>query len=211
MNASKKCNLIYWGTAGCGSRGIGSFIQRVGCDDFKNTEYDQLIGVECSHTHNVGIPEGYEDCDILAVVRNPYSLFVSRWLDESNDFEYEEVKNGFKDFVYNNQLWEYFGEGDFFFLHQWKETGRFPKYIIRMEHMEEDLNKVKVLKDMENFDEGIERFVKENIFKNGSKNDSYIGEHQNYKIYWTEEIADFFYVKMEEYFTTFNYDRDSWK
>jgi hypothetical protein len=210
LNASKNCNLVYWGTAGCGSRGISSFIYFIGCDDFLNTEEDKIIVKECSHTHNVGIPEGYEDCDLIAVVRNPYSLFVSRWLDEANDMDPEDVVKGFKDYVLRNQLWNYFGEGDFFHLHQWREVGRFPDYILRMEHFEEDLRKVSQLVEKELFEEGIQSYVRTNFFKNGSKYDEYIGEIQNYKKYWTKDIADFYYNKMEEYFTTFGYDKDSW-
>lgn len=211
MNVSKKCNLIYWGTAGCGSRCISSFIYSIGCDDFLNTEEGKIIGKGCSHTHNVGIPEGYEECDLITVVRNPYSLFVSRWLDEANDMVAENVVEGFREYVFENDLWRYFGQGDFYHLHQWKELGRFPDYILRMEHFEEDLRKVPQLVDKELFEENIIEYIRTNFYKNGSKYDEYIGEIQNYKKYWTEDIAEFYYNKMKDYFTTFGYDRDSWK
>ncbi len=92
---------------------------------------------------------------------------------------------------------------------QWKKIGREPDYIIRMEHMDEDVRNIPVLMSLPQVDKGLE-YISENRFKGENPKDEYIGNIQHYQKYYNQELADLVYNNLKEYFDYFGYDKDSW-
>lgn len=213
MNASKKRGIIWWGTAGCGSRSFQGFLVGSGIDDLINVPETCVVGSECSHTHAQGIPKGYENCKIICNTRNPYSRAVSSYLDEYVDLTRSWGGKPFKTWLKE----DYFNEErsqnvDHFYMLEWPEIGREPDYMIRMEHMEEDVRNCPPLMngDTERIEDAIESSLRRNNNKNENPHDEYIGNFQHFQKYYDQESADLVYTKLEEYFTKFGYERDSW-
>jgi hypothetical protein len=213
MNTSEKYKLIWWATAGCGSRTTSNVLYQIGIDDMYNHLQKCYDRRGCSFTHAQGIPDGCEEYKIICNTRNPYSRAVSTFTDEVNDEKVTDLKERFHQWLVER----YFDPEIFiqevgnFYMMEWKDIGREPDYIIRMENMEEDIKKLKFI----NFDslDNISVFdlIRNNIFKNGSLHDEYIGEFQNYKRFYNQENADLIYGKLKPYFEYFGYDKDSWK
>lgn len=213
MNASKKRNIIWWGTAGCGSRSFQGFLVGSGIDDLINIPVNCHVGVECSHTHQQGIPKGYENATIICNTRNPYSRAVSSYLDEYVDRERDWGGKKFKTWLKEEYFSGYrLNDIGHFYILEWDEIGREPDYIIRMEHMEEDIRNCPPLMvgDPERLEDALESTVRTNNHMNENPHDEYIGNFQHFQKYYDQESADLIYSHLEEYFTRFGYGRDSW-
>jgi len=213
MNVSKKRGIIWWATAGCGSRSFQVFLVSSGIDDLINVPERCTVGQECSHTHAQGIPKGYENFKIICNTRNPYSRAVSSYLDEFVDTERGWGGKPFKTWLKE----DYFSDDritnvDHFYMLEWKEIGREPDYIIRMEHMEEDIRRCPLLMngDTDRIEESIESSVRFNNYKNENINDEYVGNFQNFQKHYDQESADLVYSHLKEYFIKFGYEKDSW-
>jgi len=212
MNGSHKCGFIWWGTAGCASRSTSVFLYGCGCDDLSNLPEGIQICVNGSHTHAQGIPEGYEDYPILCNVRNPYSRMVSGFLDVNVKENHDDLQNIFKNYVIERTSEEIRTQDfDHFYMGEWEQIGRRPDYLIRVEHMEEDLRNLPMLPKGDKFEEVIMGCVRNNRHKNENPHDEYNGNHQHYQKYYTQEIADIVYETHKEYFELGGYDKDSWK
>jgi len=163
-------------------------------------------------THAQGIPDGLEQLPIICNTRNPYSRAVSAFLDETNNNK-DALEYGYSFDKWLREI--YFKDGrypesfDEFYMGQWKKIGREPDYIIRMEHMDEDVRKIPVLMSLPQVDKGLE-YISENRFKGENPKDEYIGNIQHYQKYYNQELADLVYNNLKEYFDYFGYDKDSW-
>ena len=211
MNGSHSWKMVWWGTAGCGSRTVSVFLGQAGCEDFYNYRENCNVPNQCSHTHHQGIPEGMDDYTIICNVRNPYSKCVSSYLDETSDNNHENHGLGFKEWIerlvtdHNKQY-----NHDHFYMGQWESIGRGADYIIRLEHMEEDMRKIPNIVKGPKFEESL-FLIKKNTYKNVHPRDEYQGEFQYFQKYYTQEIADLVYDNHKEYFDLGGYDKDSWK
>jgi hypothetical protein len=92
---------------------------------------------------------------------------------------------------------------------QWPKIGRNPDYIIRMEYMLEDIQKIPVFMSLPHLERGLE-YVSENRFKGENPRDEYIGNIQHYQKYYNQELADLVYNNLKDYFDYFGYSKDSW-
>jgi hypothetical protein len=211
MNGSHAMKFIWWGTAGCGSRSTQVFLTQAGCDDLKNYNEGYKIPSEGSHTHAQGIPEGMEDYPIICNVRNPYSKCVSSFLDETSDKHHRNYGMEFKEWILeltseDRLRFDY----DHYYISEWEKIGRRPNYLIRLEHMGEDLRKLPMYQHNERFENAMTS-VRVNSYMNENPRDEYVGNFQKFQKYYTQEIADIVYNNHKEYFELGGYDKDSWK
>lgn len=211
MNGSHEMKFIWWGTAGCGSRTTQVFLTQAGCKDLKNYNEDFEIPRQGSHTHGQGIPEGMENYPIICNVRNPYSKCVSSYLDESNQVNHENHNITYKDWLLKLTDSERVSRDvDHYYMLDWEVIGRRPDYIIRLEHMEEDLRKLPMYEHNDKFEEAMGG-IRNNVYKNENPRDEYRGEFQYFQKYYDQETADIVYNNHKEYFELGGYDKDSWK
>ena len=213
MNVSKKRKIIWWGTAGCASRSFQGFLVGSGIDDLMNIPEKCHIANECSHTHSQGIPKGCEDYTIICNTRNPYSRAISSYLDEFVDNQREWSGKPYKEWLVDEYFAEHRKNGvDHFYMLEWPEIGREPDYIIRMEHMEEDIRKCPILMESDplRIEDALQSSIRTNNHKNENPKDEYIGNFQNFKKYYNQETADLVYNNLKQYFTKFGYRKDSW-
>ena len=211
MNGSHAMKFVWWGTAGCGSRTTQVFLTQAGCKDLKNYVEGFEIPQTGSHTHLQGIPEGMEDYPIICNVRNPYSKCVSSFLDETADKHHENHGKSFKDWLLElTHVDRIHTNSDHFYILDWEKIGRRPDYLIRLEHMEEDLRKLPMYQHTKYFEEAM-TVVRNNSFKYENPRDEYKGEFQYFQKHYDQETADIVYTYHKEYFELGGYDKDSWK
>jgi hypothetical protein len=217
MNASKEYNVIIWATAGCGSRTITQFLKENGMKDCINYDVGKIAGIEAPFTHTQGVPKGCENYDIVCATRNPYSRCVSSFLDEKAENETSDSPKEYE-FTFENWLRNcYFKDNRFpifvadFYMTEWKEIGRQPKYIIHMENIIEDIRKIPNFDKMEFDPHVVESVVEKNNMMYENKYDEYVGRFQNIVKHYNQDIADLVYEKLKNYFDYFGYHKDSWK
>tara|TARA_R110000803_G_scaffold125018_2_gene192730 strand:- start:540 stop:1157 length:618 start_codon:yes stop_codon:yes gene_type:complete len=205
MNYNKERKLIYWGTAGCGSRtNIGVFDHlgdRYTCMEKGTFKFG-------TSTHQQGIPPGCEGYEIICMIRNPYTRAMSAYLDLLQD----GVPSTFKEYCFGDRYLHWPNDVDLHYWHQWKELGT-PNWFIRLEHMIEDWESIPNL--MDNI-EGWEDFKVSNIIQNNHSFENKFDEydengHQKVTKYMDQEVADLIYEKDKIIFEIGNYNKDSWK
>ena len=188
------------------------YITHAGCEDLYNHIDKWYVWREGAFTHRQGIPEGYEDYPIICNTRNPYSRAISAYLDESIEVDNLWYNMPFPEWLeksYFNTN-RYPNETPDFYMNKWDEIGRKPDYIIKMEDMVGSVEKIPMLNNLPNKEEGF-KFFKVNTHKYENPKDEYIGEFQHYQKYYTQDLADMFYEKLKDYFDYFGYDKDSWR
>jgi len=212
MNASKKYQIIWWGTAGCGSRSTGEFLRSCGLDDLYNHEVGCKVG-DCAFTHTQGIPKECKGYTIICTTRNPYSRTISSYLDE-------KVQYGNGDDSYTFEYWfknVYMAPNRYptfyadFYMGEWDIIGRKPDYYLKIEDLPGTLRNIPDLEGLTINENAISSYAEGNPHRYENVHDEYIGRFQNIKKYYTQELADMVYDVLEEYFIFFNYDKDSWK
>ena len=206
MNKSDSLKLIYWGTAGCASRAVSNFLTGIYVKDlmFHHNErgWVNIFKGEGSHTHQQGLPDGTDDSyKIICNTRNPYTMVFSTWTDYNNDdssltFEKYLKEKRYESFDTNPSM-------DVFYWLEWPKIGRNPDYLVRLEHMEEDLKSIPELAN---------NFVRFNTYGGEREKDNYTKDNQQ-KVasYYTQELADLVYSKEKFIFDYVGYDKDSWK
>jgi len=218
MNKSDSLKLIYWGTAGCASRAVSNFMTGIYVKDlmFHHNErgWINIFLGEGSHTHQQGIPKGADDSyKIICNTRNPYTMCFSTWTDYNNDdssltFEQYLTEIRYRNFDTNPSM-------DTFYWLEWPKIGRNPDYLVRLEHMEEDLKSIPELANncsQERWDEIADAVVRFNTYGGERDKDNYTKDNQQ-KVasYYTQELADLVYSKEKFIFDYVGYDKDSWK
>lgn len=212
MNASDKHKIIWWGTAGCGSRGTFEFLRGCGLDDLYNYEVKCKVG-ECAFTHSQGIPAGCEDYTIICTTRNPYSRTISSYLDEKVQYGNSEDSYTFEHWFKNvymapNRFPDFYAD---FYMGEWDKIGRNPDYYLKIENLVESLKNIPVLSGLTITEEAVKNHAEGNPHMFENKLDEYIGRFQNITKYYNQEMADLVYEAFKDYFIFFDYDKDSWK
>lgn len=204
MNVSKKYKFIYWSTPACASRAVCAFLQGIGSDMWN---FDMDFNVKARNktcTHTVGIPKEYKNYPIIAAARNPYSRIVAAY----NDVSFEDPDMTFDQFIS-----EIRGD-DGCYTSRWMEH-QLPSYVIRLEHMEEDLNRLDFIKDKvsnELWEESLNESIRHNSYRGERPKDSYDEKGlQITKTKYTQEQADKVYEIYKNSFKVVGYKRDSWK
>lgn len=149
------------------------------------------------YSHDCALFKGHEEYKLLIAVRNPYTRFFSLYSYMMKLSKKNISKEGFQSFldIHLDNLHSYYCT-DF--------TVRKPDYFVRQEFMFEDYCKIPFINESDLYLSGKLREI-----CNLKMNET--AEVSNWKIYFDEKIADRIYYKHIDYFSYFNYDRNSWK
>ena len=209
MNYNRRLKLLWWATAGCGSRSNNGVFTNLGDETMWYNSVDNVfhnIRLErISHTHTQGIPPGCEDYKIICLIRNPYTRSVSHYID----LVHQDSNLKFEDFITKGRT------GFDRYWDQWKAIGRDPDYIIRLENPIEDWKKVSEASQIigkNEFDALLERVFEVNHYAHSKPLDKYDSNgHQIVNRFFTQEFADILYKEEKFIFDLGGYKKDSWK
>ena len=139
MNISEKYKTIWIAPERTGTRKIAEIFAYY---DFKSDGLPVFNHINTySHNHRCYIDEKYKDYDVIVGLRNPYGKTYSIFRSLFNVRRSEE-KGLFKKF-----LLEELPKGEKMYEVQNPILDKEPNYIIRMEHMEQDLLKIPFITD----------------------------------------------------------------
>lgn len=146
------------------------------------------------------------DYNLVLNIRSPYPRMVS--LYHLFNFHYPNSSLMFEPWVNMVTTMKYhtLSVYDFYLDEIVKKSIKPPDYYVRTEFLNEDLRKLPFVKNNLN--------KLDNFFQNQVIHNKYVNEFGNrkpWKEYYTQEISDIVYSKMEEQFKLFNYNKDYWK
>ena len=202
--------LVYWGTAGCGSRSHGAFL------------HDIDILSSRGITHEQGMPEDVDHSwKVICMIRNPYTMCWSTFSDlymdlHENRGTIEDIKKSFKEYIMKKRYERHFPDNyDIFYYNQWDKLGRTPDYFIRMEHASVDFAKIPNIKDYcseEKYQESLKFHIFTNHHAHENQLDDYRSDRQQKITHlYDQEMADKVYNTEKKIFDIGEYDKDSWK
>lgn len=170
-----------------------------------------------NHTHNLF--EGHEEYKTIMTCRNPYSIMVSEFklsLGPSTTIRTDfDLHNLFLDFIYefyDSNASPWYSPKSFKFREDL--TNRHIDYRIKIENMFESYYEIPIVKESKISRDGtLERLVSEIIGHNSEyKNIKYLTNlPEDFREYYTTEIADFMKSNFHNLFELMGYDVDSWK
>jgi len=212
---NKQAKLIYWGTAGCASRTNLSFFNIISAQGswtwFPDTEYlrqDAKDRIDNrTHHHEQNVPPGYEDYNVVYMIRNPYTRFISGWLDIKKD-----GKSSFDEYL--NRKIDSAVNFDWYFWKQWPLINKSGTYPVRMENAIDDWLKIPEVIDTMGTERATEKANEILAFKPISENKYDEYDENGYQVvnkWLTQETADMIYDSCRWVFDIGGYDKDSWK
>lgn len=210
---NKQAKLIYWGTAGCASRSNLSFFREISEQGswtwlpWLNYLREDKVENTISNHHDQNVPPGYEDYKVVYMIRNPYTRFISGWLDVK-----VEGRQSFEEYL--EQRVNLNEDYDWFFWKEWPILNKSGTYAVRMENALEDWLKIpEVVECM-----GVEKMKKvaetKIPFRPYSENEYDEYDENGYQVtskWLNQESADMIYESCRFVFDIGGYDRDSWK
>lgn len=148
------------------------------------------------HNHSCSLFPGHEEYKLLVSARNPYTRYLS-------SFRYETKEQ----IELNHKTFQHFLESvvhkennfDCCSFHE-----RNPNYFVRVEKMYEDYQKIPFI---ENSD--LNRFGK--LKELCEKKINFNPPLQDWRDFYTPQLADLVYYSCQNYFDFFGYDKNSWK
>ena len=200
MFFSEEYKIMWWQPPRIASRALSCIPKTLNFDDQKN-----------GHTLTVVNKEW----DVFHPTRNPYSRTVSWW-----NLRYNEIiKDGPKITYLNFEQFVKMDNNEYFRIesgHIWdvvstlKRNNMQAKYVVRYEHLIDDLMKLDFIKD--NFE-----ILKNNLYdlKYTTRN-SYRNRYSDITknpicSFYTQELADIVWQEKQYEFEEWGYERDSWK
>jgi hypothetical protein len=200
MFFSEEYKIMWWQPPRIASRALSCIPKTLNFDDQKN-----------GHTLTVVNKEW----DVFHPTRNPYSRTVSWW-----NLRYNEIiKDGPKITYLNFEQFVKMDNNEYFRIesgHTWdvvstlKNNNMQAKYVVRYEHLIDDLMKLDFIKD--NFE-----ILKNNLYdlKYTTRN-SYRNRYSDITknpicSFYTQELADIVWQEKQYEFEEWGYERDSWK
>jgi hypothetical protein len=200
MFFSEEYKIMWWQPPRIASRALSSIPNTLNFDDQKN-----------GHTLTVVNKEW----DVFHPTRNPYSRTVSWW-----NLRYNEIiEDGPKIPYLNFEQFVKMDNNEYFRIksgHTWdvvstlKRNNMQAKYVVRYEHLIDDLMKLDFIKD--NFE-----ILKNNLYdlKYTTRN-SYRNRYSDITknpicSFYTQELADIVWQEKQYEFEEWGYERDSWK
>ncbi len=209
-NLSKNWGFVWWGTAGCASRTTKGILTRIGVDDLRPWDVASKKFLGNGFVHHQSLPEGSDGLPIICNSRNPYTRYLTSW----KDLRVAGDERSFERYLKDSHA--HCNDHDVHYAKQWSKLGVTPDYMIRMEHMAEDLRKAKPL--LKKGKEALEEAIAEDVDSgpaNENKLDSYIASPNGVKVqdckpYYNQELADCVYENNKEVFDFFGYEKDSW-
>lgn len=201
MNVSDKHKLIFIAPARTASRSISHIF-------WKELEFKSLVNDSSKFTHEVSYEEKYHDYEIITLTRNPYSKQVSAWQMEY--WHHEKDYESFENYLRCNGVGYMYTEHGI--LNLCKTLNKKINYIVKYENMINDLLKIDLIKNNQDCLNKI-NFLLENNSKSSKieRLTEENGRFSNYKIHYTQELADIVFYENELVFKAFDYDKDSWK
>lgn len=239
INVSRDYKMVWWAPPRCGTRSLSVFLWKLG--NFKEERLDVKTGEWVKHpqdgfTHACFFPPYLKDYTLICSARNPYSRLVSLWslyrirlekvapapagmsaldrammwlegriLKEEETEQFREyLRNiSFEEYV-NKQLWSWDNDReyaiDFKFVSQ---TYSLKTKVLKLETLDTD---VATLPFVNLKDPYTLQLYNENIVTNKFKSDA-----NNFKTYYTEDIANRVYERFKSTFEIFGYNKDTWK
>jgi hypothetical protein len=192
MNVCHELKTILWLPQRTASRTIAPQFKNY---NFINCYYDKPIG-SVNYEHELSIPKGCEDYEIICSIRNPFSWMLSVWhWDNFYPGFPESDRVTFENYV-KSEKWLVWGLCDTILE---KEI----KYPIRYENMEEDLLKIPWFV----FDESVKPLLKQH---NSCKSENLLRVKNNeqfsdYSKYYTEETFEIVKDNLLPFFQKYNY------
>lgn len=172
-----------------------------------------------THNHTYNLFQGHEEFKTILTCRNPYSIMVSEFklsLGPSTTIRKDfDLRNLFLDFIYefyDSDASPWYSPKAFRFREEL--TNRQIDYRIKIENMFESYSEIPIVKESTIYQDGtLKNLVSEIIGHHSEyKNMKYLTNlPEDFREYYTSEIADFFKSKFHNLFEFMDYDLDSWK
>ena len=160
-----------------------------------------------SDNHNFFTEEFQLSYYFISNVRNPYSRVVSifKWSTEMN-----LTSSPFE--IWVEKMFEIKPNNDSIFIPDenrllkiFNHFNKLPNYVVRYEHLEEDLKNISFIK--ENWCDDLNKLFSENITNNRYNS---LG-NLSWQVFYNKDLAESVYSYFEHDFLYFNYDKNSWK
>ncbi len=174
---------------------------------------------EPTHNHTHNLFQGHEEFKTILTCRNPYSVMVSEFKLSLGPFSTIrrdfDLHSLFLDFIYefyDSNASPWYSPKVFNFREDL--TNRHIDYRIKIENMFESYSEIPIVKKSKIYRDGtLETLVSEIIGHNSEyKNMKYLTNlPEDFREYYTTEIADFIKSKFHNLFEFMDYDIDSWK
>lgn len=158
----------------------------------------KLLQKTIIQTHDCKFFNGHEDYKFMVSARNPYTRFLSQYRFQNRPINEKLNSEGFQKFL-EEHIFDAPNNAECTNFHT-----RLPDYYVRTESLFEDYSKIPFIIETDLYKSGIlktmcEKKVNENPLKN------------DWRDFFTKEIADLIYYNTQEYFKFFGYDKNSWK
>jgi len=211
MNINDDLKVIWWLPTRTASRSVAEILAYY-------KFYNAMLNVPLTqeHTHSIGVPPNASDYTVICNIRNPYAKVLSTW--HLRHFK-QDPKTGdliielpFDDYL--RALTKNTEEHDIL------RYPRKPDLYVRVEHLVEDLRKVKFI----NFDDPVTNSIVESWIKVNNYTSEGCVENRNlkfdlrrdannvsmtdYKSYYTQKQLDFVWEIYEDVFNEFGYSRE---
>jgi hypothetical protein len=159
-------------------------------------------------THEINIPEGKNDYDVIVNIRNPYSRLVS--LFHMHKFKNKQFNYKFEDWITKDHYILLDNEYNIYLANRIQKLKINPSKFIRLEKFSEDILSLNFIKNnSELLQDVIDGSIQKNNYeKEYSENGM---EKKFWKDYYTEELVNKIQVKLRPEFEYFGYDLNSWK
>lgn len=145
------------------------------------------------HHHQCEFFPSQSEYDFILTVRNPYSTLVSRCYP-NNGTDLKIVQKTIENTIFSK----------IFFSFQQKLKQRKPTYIVRVENILDDYNKIPFIYNSNYRHDGV-------LIKLLEKKTNASEKGINWKKFYSKDLADLVYYNLVEYFDMFEYDKNSWK
>jgi len=214
MNISHKHKVIWWAPAKCGTKIIKTLLH--GYDFFAQINGNEFRELETTYqSHIIAQPKEYDDYKIILSIRNPYdrifSIFLNFQLQTFTPHKNlkNELKKEFNIWLNKIMLNEKLIVERKFLLGVNTETetyfcenlfkGRMPDFLIRMENIQEDLEKLDFIKNDLSWDS---KKVEEELKTNKIKIEREYKFNSMYDIETAKKVYTFY--KTHFYFCDYN-------
>jgi hypothetical protein len=171
-----------------------------------------------THAHTPFLFEGHEDYKLILTTRNPYAQHASNFLGFLNNLESVrsnmDYREHFSDYIFEDiSHRKNFEVGSFDTVLCWGDVDKEITHQIRVENILEDYRKIPFIKNSDlNLSGELEKILNKKIGNRIESSKPIIKRFPtDWKEFWSEETADFFYSVHHKVFELWGYDKDSWK
>ena len=184
MNVNRELKLIWWAPERCGTKITSKILEKFNFEvyDEKKDIYSPLS--QTYHSHDIGVPEKFQDYKVICNVRNPYDKVLSFYLNfTSIGKNFVFLKNRKFDLQkrienFTLELFEYAINQKVLvnmsrevpvrnYVSKLHFNDTIPDYLIRMENLKEDISKLSFISESNEWRSGeIQESIENNDFIN---------------------------------------------